>query len=225
MGTDDYLYDDPVDEAEDGAYDVYEEVARRAQQHAEDALADVEDSADDKSGWRQMARARLMRAIRIVAAIAALAAGTMAILIMHGAFSGNDELTGSPSSDTPPAPMIGAPPVAWPDQVQAQPHTVPAMIKNTLSTVGEAHGYQFNGSAGTIWRITVEPRAESTLDPLITLYGPSGVEIARADDRSAGDLTAELVVSLPEDGTYRLLVQSSQGGITTGDYLLSLWPE
>jgi hypothetical protein len=225
MGTDDYLYDDPVDEDEDGAYAVYEDVARRARQHAEDVLVDLDDAEPEPPApgrWHVM-RARLARAIRVLALVAILGAAIAALLILRGILAGDGSAEGDGPAAT--APALDAPPVTWPAQVQPRAHTVPALIKDTLSRTGEAHGYRFEGAAGTTWRITVEPRAESALDPLITLYGPSGDEIALADDRSAGDLTAEIVLTLPESGPYRLLVQSSQGGITTGDYLLSLWPE
>lgn len=225
MGTDDYLYDDPVDEDEDGAYEVYEDVARRARQHAEDVLVELDDAEPEPPapGRWQTIRARLARAARVVALVAILGAAIAALLILRDILAGD----GSADSDAPAAtaPALDAPPVTWPAQVQPHAHTVPALIKDALTRTGEAHGYRFEGTAGATWRITVEPRAESALDPLITLYAPSGDEIALADDRSAGDLTAEIVLTLPESGPYRLLVQSSQGGITTGDYLLSLWPE
>jgi hypothetical protein len=224
MGTDDTLYDDPVEDDEDGAFAVYEEVAQRARRHAEEVLVDIDEGEPDAAatGRWPTARARLARAIRVIALVAILAAAIVALVVLRGTLTGGDSDT---PANTSPAPVIDAPPVTWPAQVPARAHTVPALIKDTLALAGEAHGYRFDGAAGELWRITVEPRAESALDPLITLYGPSGAEVARADDRSAGDLTAEIVVTLPESGAYHLLVQSSQGGITTGDYLLSLWPQ
>lgn len=227
MGTDDTLYDDPVDDDEDGAYEIYEDVARRARRHAEDVLLDIDETEPDEipPGWWETMRARLVRVIRVAAVVAILAAAISALLILRDSMAGTAGSGDNGPADSVAPPLMDAPPVTWPAQVQARAHTVPALIKDTLALAGEAHGYRFDGTAGTTWRITVEPRAESALDPLITLYGPSGAEIALADDRPGGDLTAELVLTLPESGAYRLLVQSSQGGITTGDYLLSLWPE
>jgi hypothetical protein len=86
-------------------------------------------------------------------------------------------------------------------------------------------GYEFEGTAGQVWRITVDPLDTSTLDPVITLYGPSGTEVASNDDRSAESIGSELRVMLPETGVYRLLVQSSLGGITTGGYWMEVWVE
>jgi hypothetical protein len=113
----------------------------------------------------------------------------------------------------------------WPADVPVTPHTVPAIIKNELDTRGEQHGYEFEGTAGQVWRITIDPLDTSALDPIITLYGPSGEELASSDDRSAEDIGSELRVALPETGIYRLLVQSSLGGITTGGYWMEVWVE
>jgi len=112
----------------------------------------------------------------------------------------------------------------WPTDVVAVSHTLPAMIKNELRVSGERHGYQFQGKAGQAWIISVEV-TEGNLDPVASLYGEPGVELGRNDDRTAEDFNSELVFTVPQDGTYRLLVESSQGGNTTGSYLLTVWVE
>lgn len=127
---------------------------------------------------------------------------------------------------TPPGPLTAGPtPVAaaWPDSIAYLSHTVPAMIKNVLVAPGEQQGYLFEGAAGQTWTITVAPQPESGLDPQITLYGPSGQGVGTSNDRTTGDVTAELVIALPESGSYRLLVESAQEGATTGSYLLTLY--
>ncbi len=128
--------------------------------------------------------------------------------------------------DDQPAPPTATPVFVeegggWPSGLGAIKHTVPAMIPNVLSYYREQHGYEFQGKAGQEWYIEVEP-TDGMLDPAFTLYAPSGDEIASADDRSADDLTAETSLVLPQDGPYRLLVRSSQGGQTAGSYLLIL---
>lgn len=128
------------------------------------------------------------------------------------------------SEDDQPAPPTSTPVFVeggggWPSGLGAVKHTVPAMIQNVLSYYREQHGYEFQGKAGQEWYVEVEP-TDGTLDPAFTLYAPSGDEIASADDRSADDLTAETSLVLPQDGPYRLLVRSSQGGQTVGSYLL-----
>jgi hypothetical protein len=128
------------------------------------------------------------------------------------------------SADNPgPSTATTVLPAAWPEAVAPVAHTVPAMIQNALTQVDEQQGYTFKGTAGRTWHITVEAQSDSALDPIFTLYGPSGALLATADDRSADDLTAELWITLPDSGPYWLLVQSSQGGLTTGAYLLTLW--
>ncbi|NLX08643.1 MAG: hypothetical protein GXY36_03220 [Chloroflexi bacterium] len=110
----------------------------------------------------------------------------------------------------------------WPDGVDAAAHTLPAIIKNELAAPAEQHGYQFEGEEGQAWMITVEASGDSLLDPVVSLYGPAGTELVSNDDRTADDFDAALPFVLPQSGTYRLLVESSQGGITTGSYLLTV---
>lgn len=108
----------------------------------------------------------------------------------------------------------------WPPDVVFAAHTVPAMIRDEIAYAGARMGYRFYGGTGRIWRIDVAPM-QNGLDPLITLYAPSGAALASNDNRAAGDVTAELLVLLPESGAYRLLVEG--GGGTTGTYLLELY--
>ncbi|MBI5960160.1 MAG: hypothetical protein HY866_15575 [Chloroflexi bacterium] len=129
-------------------------------------------------------------------------------------------LDGDSSSDTGDSPLIAP---QWPAEVDFEPHTVPAMIKNDLPLAGMKQGYIFRGKAGQVWEIIVEPREGSTLDPQITLYTPSGGVLAQNDSRSVGEITAALTIPLTENGHYRLLVESAQGGLTTGGYLLTLF--
>ncbi|MBN1200672.1 MAG: PPC domain-containing protein [Anaerolineae bacterium] len=171
-------------------------------------------------------RSHFQRAILVLAAAVTVLSLALVAVVMR-LTTGDDPASGS--QITPPAPETAesapspTPNNTWPSDVATTAHTIPAMIKNTITATGEQHGYEFTGKADQTWRITVEPRAGSTLDPIIHLYGPSGEEIASHDDRSASDFTADLLITLPEDGTYRLLVESSAGGITTGAYLLSVW--
>jgi hypothetical protein len=99
------------------------------------------------------------------------------------------------------------------------------MIRDELALAGERRGYQFQGAAGDTWHILVEPEDTSGLDPLITLFGPSGDIVAISDNEDTGQVTAEIRITLPEPGPYRLLVESAQGGLTTGTYLLTLYVE
>jgi hypothetical protein len=105
----------------------------------------------------------------------------------------------------------------WPQDVIYAPHTVPAMIRDELASAGARIGYQFVGGAGATWRITVVPVSGSALDPQFHLYEPAGTELAQG--------SGEVLVILPEDGTYRLLIESAQNGLTTGTYLLTVFAE
>ncbi|HVO68942.1 MAG TPA: hypothetical protein VMT24_02785 [Aggregatilineaceae bacterium] len=114
---------------------------------------------------------------------------------------------------------------AWPPDVAFVPNTVPAMIRDELALAGERRGYLFQGTAGHPWHILVEPEDASAIDPLITLYAPSGGVLAVSDNEDTGAFAAEIRITLPESGPYRLLVKSAQGGLTTGTFLLTLYEE
>jgi hypothetical protein len=110
----------------------------------------------------------------------------------------------------------------WPEGVNFVANSVPAMIRDDIAYAGAQHGYQFDGRAGDVWRITVEP--EDDFDPEIRLYEPEGSELAYNDDQAAGGLKAEMVVILPADGTYRLLVEAAaKNSSSTGTYWLSVF--
>jgi hypothetical protein len=119
------------------------------------------------------------------------------------------------------APVVAG---AWPPDVQFVENTVPAMIKDDLAFPRAKRGYLFYGRTGQTWLLTIEPQ-DDRVDPLFFVYAPSGAEIAISDDRAADDYTAQALITLPETGSYRVMVRSSQGGVTTGDYLLTLWPQ
>lgn len=152
--------------------------------------------------------------------------GTLFLLVNARYDAAIDDGNSSASAGQPPAaePPTPAPTVAatWPANLDFVPHTIPARIPNALNSVGAQHGYRFNGAAGDRWIITVTPTAGSGLDPRLDFYAPDGSLLASADDRSPTDLTAALTVDLPQDGMYRLVVESAQGGATAGAYLLTL---
>jgi hypothetical protein len=134
--------------------------------------------------------------------------------------AGNAASTAVVVSPSPVPTVVGA----WPQDVPFVAHTVPAMIRDDIASATVQRGYRFEGRAGEVWRITVEP--EDTLDPQIRLYEPSGGELAYNDDRYAGDRSAEIQVILPADGTYRLLIESApKSGGTIGTYWLTVFGE
>lgn len=158
--------------------------------------------------------------------VIALVSTVIGFVLLAALARGIEQLAGptvvriTATPEAPTAPVMNP----WPGGVDYVPHTIPAIIKNEITAVGQQHGYRFEGDAGDTWRITVEPQSD-TFDPLATLYGPSGEVVGTNDDRAAQDWTSELTVRLPESGSYALLVESSAGGVTVGPYLLSLFAE
>ncbi len=86
-----------------------------------------------------------------------------------------------------------------------------------LSTESPQHVYTFQGDAGE-W-VTLELyRLGGTLDPVLTLYDPTGDRVAM-DDNSLGEGNARLLnIRLPEDGLYSVQVD---GKGFFGDYTLT----
>lgn len=211
---------DVVDDSAD--YDVYDTA-----DYYYDGLSDPD---SEPAGWdadthpgvrRPVSRVRrLFRALLVTLILLGL--GFLgAYLAFTRLWDDEDESSGS-AAQAPTAPSYVTPAHDWPANVIATPHTVPARIRNTLRYPAEQHGYELWGSAGQVWRIRVVPLDDSALDPLVVLYDPAGLEVARADDQADGELTAVLRVTLAQSGAYRVLVQSAQGGITTGSYLFTL---
>jgi hypothetical protein len=150
--------------------------------------------------------------------------GVLALgLVAASHFDGNHGAGNSAAVGASPVPTVTVE-GQWPPGVIFAPNMVPAMIRDDIATTGAQRGYQFKGRAGDVWRITVEP--EDDFDPEIRLYEPQGSELAFNDDRAAGSLTAEMVVILPADGAYRLLVEAAaKSNGSTGTYWLSVFEE
>lgn len=161
-----------------------------------------------------------MPLVLLIIAIVILIVAVAAWYIAHEP-NPTSEFAGTLARDVEPDFTEG---LSWPSGVPVTTTTVPALIKHELTFSGEQHGYEFVGHAGETWEISVTARDGSALDPVVSLYQPSGEEIASNDDITSADLNAVLQTTLPQDGAYRLLVESSQGGITTGAYLLSIMP-
>lgn len=231
----DYFDDDPYRERlevapddADNSYEVFDEVLQKATARAEAKLdrprrRRAKAAKPPAPGPLRAFWLRRRRAVLRAAFLAALSGLIVTAFIFFWERRASNNFSAQAPSFAPPVVRCGDDSGAWPRDVSITGHTIPALIKNELSWSGERHGYQFHGAAGQVWRITVEARGESTLDPAIRLFDQSGRELATADDRSAQDFTAELTVALPQDGAYCVLVESSQGGATTGLYWLSAW--
>ena len=151
--------------------------------------------------------------------------GVLALgLVAASYFDDNSGAGSSAAVGVSPVPTVTTVAGQWPPGVVFAPNTVPAMIRDDIATTSPQRGYQFEGRTGDVWRITVEP--EDDFDPEIRLYEPQGSELAYNDDRAAGSLMAEMVVILPADGTYRLLVEAvAKSSGSTGTYWLSVFEE
>ena len=197
-----------------------------------DALPDAYNYADDNSapsvavrptGWLDRLRRHGQRLINTIAFGIPLA--LLAVLLGVGAILNRDSgETSSAGSQVAAGTPVFAESGAWPPGVVFARTTLPAMIKDVISTPGAQRGYQFNGTVGQVWTLTAEPLYGSALNPALSLYAPSGVLLLQNDDRAVGDVTAAIVVQLDEDGPYRVVVEAT-GGASTGDYLFSLFAQ
>ncbi|MDY6803328.1 MAG: trypsin-like peptidase domain-containing protein [Cyanobacteriota bacterium] len=79
--------------------------------------------------------------------------------------------------------------------------------------------YSFEGKEGQ--QLTIE-MIGTEIDPYLILLSSSNREIAQDDD-SGGDRNAKIVITLPEDDTYKLLANSYEAG-QSGDYQLRIVP-
>lgn len=71
--------------------------------------------------------------------------------------------------------------------------------------------YPFQGRAGQTIRARVSAAPGSRLDPVAALLGPDGMVIVEVDD-TPGSLDAEIVYTIPADGTYTVRVSGYLSG-------------
>lgn len=97
-------------------------------------------------------------------------------------------------------------------------------VARAAGELGEAlpvHIWEFSGSAGQIYTITLETTS-GDLDTLLRLFGPDGTLVAEnddADDSVLGTDAQIAAVNLPADGVYRLEAARFDG---SGDYTLTV---
>jgi hypothetical protein len=159
----------------------------------------------------------------VFAAVFLVPFGVLALVLVAASHFDDNSSAGNLAVETvspTPSAVVGQ----WPAGVVFVPNTVPAMIRDDIAYAGAQRGYEFDGRAGDTWRITVDP--EDYFDPQIRLYEPQGSELAYNDDEVAGSLAAGMVVILPADGTYRLLVEAAgKGNAGTGTYWVSVFED
>ncbi|MFN8373874.1 MAG: PA14 domain-containing protein [Anaerolineae bacterium] len=89
-------------------------------------------------------------------------------------------------------------------------------------TAGSTNTWTFTGNAGDVVTIAVNAGSPPTLDPTVTLYGPSGTQLAFNDDITTGVNLNALIsnFTLPQAGTYTIVVAGFNN--TAGPYSLTL---
>ncbi len=83
------------------------------------------------------------------------------------------------------------------------------------------HLWRFEGTAGTGISVEVEATGGSIFDPFVEIYGPTGTLLASDDDSGEGNNSFIRQVTLPETGTYFILISALSGG---GNFTLTLGP-
>jgi hypothetical protein len=113
---------------------------------------------------------------------------------------------------------------------QAELSTAPSLTANipvtgTISDDNRFDVYTFNGTANEVVSIRMEATA-GTLDTLLFLVGPTGIELASNDDIVPGENRNSLIseFQLPQDGQYVVLAThyGTIFGGTNGVYTLTL---
>jgi hypothetical protein len=104
-------------------------------------------------------------------------------------------------------------------RTNAPKNTIPFEIgtakAGSIDTAGTVDTYSFEGGKGDgiVLRIS---KTNGDIWPRITLYGPSGAELKRADSSTS----SEIAMNLKESGTHTILVDDGYQGSHTGDYSL-----
>ena len=169
--------------------------------------------------WVWWQRRWIIPLIALLVPLLLLAGGFIVLTLLSGDESDSAPAVSGTMTIDVPTPVQTA---DWPPSLTFIEHTIPTLIRHELPFAGAMHGYVFVGAAGAVWRIEVEPDYDSALDPMVRVYGPDGREFATNDNRATGALSAEVRVTLPGDGAYRVVIQSGGEGLTTGVYWLTV---
>ncbi|MBF2079823.1 MAG: PPC domain-containing protein [Synechococcales cyanobacterium T60_A2020_003] len=104
-------------------------------------------------------------------------------------------------------------PIVWAQDKGPQSETILLSVEgvledgdNTIPMDGSLYDdHTFDGNAGTQVTITLE---SDEFDPYLLVFTPTGELLDQNDDVSEGDLTAQLVLTLPSSGTYTVLANA-----------------
>ena len=116
-------------------------------------------------------------------------------------------------------------------QVNATSDSIPTIsfnqtINGSIRLDRRAEFYGFDGEAGQVVSVQMQ-RVSGTLDPVLFLISPNGIQVTQNDD-ATGDTRDALInqFALPETGRYIIIAThfGGQFGVTAGDYTLGLRP-
>jgi hypothetical protein len=99
-------------------------------------------------------------------------------------------------------------PVALESQLPAdRTLSIPIAVSGTVSA-GDTDSYMVNAAKSQQLSLLVQARAiGSLLDPVLTVYDKDGKQLKEADDISGENSDAEIQLTIPADGPYRITVQ------------------
>ncbi len=104
------------------------------------------------------------------------------------------------------------------DHVMRGPITRGSQVTGQINDLFGVEEWTYVGQAGDQISIWCAPTSGSETDPRLTIIAPDGAEFA-SDDDSGGGYTAYIeALTLPANGTYRILVDVW----STGPYTLSI---
>lgn len=104
--------------------------------------------------------------------------------------------------------------------------TAPGAVTGSIETRFGSDQHSVTLTKGQTWDIAAQARAiGSPLDLELIVLGPDGKQVATNDD-AAGTIDAELPLTVPADGIYRIVVtdRSGKSGSRAANYRLSITP-
>ena len=106
---------------------------------------------------------------------------------------------------------------------QAEPIATGSTVSGLITNSTPAQAFSFDATAGTTVDIVAEAQSGS-LDTAIALFGPDNTSLATNEDANENTTDSALSATLPDDGTYTVIVSRyalSIGG-TEGEYTLTV---
>lgn len=106
------------------------------------------------------------------------------------------------------------------EQDKTEPITTDTPVFTPNQSKGISRYYQFYHFKGNKGQKIMIDMASKELDPYLKLISPDSIVLDAQDDISPDNSNARIVITLPDNGIYKVMVTSSQAG-ETGTYQLS----